>query len=347
MLADSDWSNKILNTFFVQNITDRKEDKMKRKTLYEIKQVPKEKKKFSDFHKHQTYYIMLIPMVAFFIIFAYLPMPGLYYAFVDYDFIRGLKSPFVGFKNFEFLFRGGADSIIWRLTRNTVLYNLAFITLGNICQIAVAVMLKEIQRKYFVKVTQTLMLMPYFVSMVIVGVIAYNLFNYNYGTVNNLLTSLGLEKYDFYQNPAVWPFIIVIINIWKGLGYGVVVYLAAILGIDESIYEAAYVDGASNWKRIKFITLPMLKPTVIMLVLLALGGILKGSFDLFYQIIGNNGLLLNATDIIDTYVYRSLAVNFNMGLGSAAGMYQSIFGFVLILIVNTIVKKTSPDNALF
>jgi ABC-type polysaccharide transport system, permease component len=302
---------------------------------------------FSDFRKHKTYYFMLLPMIVFFVLFAYLPMPGLYYAFVNYDFMKGLGSPFIGFKNFEFLFSGGADSIIWRLTKNTILYNLAFIILGNACQIAVAVLLKEIQRKYFVKISQTLMLMPYFVSMVIVGVITYNLFNYNYGIINNFLTSIGLEKFDFYQYPPIWPIIIVITNIWKGLGYGVVVYLAAILGIDESIYEAAYVDGASNWKRIKYITLPLLKPTMIMLVLLSLGGILKGSFDLFYQIIGNNGLLLNATDIIDTYVYRSLAVNFNMGLGSAAGMYQSIFGFVLIMIVNTIVKKVSPDNALF
>lgn len=320
---------------------------MKEKTFAYMGQKQGKRKWFSDFRKHKTYYFMLIPMVVFFIIFAYLPMPGLYYAFVNYDFIKGLGSPFVGFKNFEFLFRGGADSIIWRLTRNTILYNLAFIFLGNIFQIAVAVLLKEIQRKYFVKVSQTLMLMPYFVSMVIVGVIAYNLFNYNYGTINNLLTSMGLHKFDFYQNPGVWPFIIVLINIWKGLGYGVVVYLAAILGIDESVYEAAYVDGASNWKRIKYITLPLLKPTAIMLILLSLGGILKGSFDLFYQIIGNNGLLLNATDIIDTYVYRSLAVNFNMGLGSAAGMYQSVFGFALILVVNTAVKRISPDNALF
>lgn len=320
---------------------------MKGKTITYSSQRSIIKKWFLDFRRHKTYYFMLLPMVVFFLLFAYLPMPGLYYAFVNYDFMQGLRSPFVGFKNFEFLFRGGADSIIWRLTRNTIFYNVAFIALGNLCQIAVAVLLKEIQRKYFVKVSQTLMLMPYFVSMVIVGVITYNLFNYNYGTVNNFLVSMGLEKYDFYQNPGVWPIIIVIINVWKGLGYGVVVYLAAILGIDESIYEAAYVDGASNWKRIKYITLPLLKPTVIMLVLLSLGGILKGSFDLFYQIIGNNGLLLNATDIIDTYVYRSLAVNFNMGLGSAAGMYQSIFGFVLILLVNTVVKRLSPDNALF
>ncbi|OPJ60954.1 ABC transporter permease [Clostridium oryzae] len=304
-------------------------------------QVKKKKTRhFEDFRKHKTYYFMLIPMVVYFILFCYLPMPGLYFAFVDFDYIKLLRSPFVGFRNFHFLFQGGMDSVIWKLTKNTILYNLAFIGLGNLCQISVAVILKEIKRKYFVKVTQTMMLMPFFVSMVIVGVIVYNVFNYKYGIVNNLLTTVGLPKYDFYQNPGAWPIIIVLINIWKGLGYGTIIYMAAILGIDESIYEAAYIDGASNWKRIWHITLPLLKPTAIMLVLLALGGILKGQFDLFYQIIGNNGMLLNATDIIDTYVYRSLAVDFNMGRGSAAGLYQSLFGFILILSVNKIVNKS-------
>lgn len=305
------------------------------------------KRMFDDFRRHKTYYFMAIPMVVFFLLFSYLPLPGLYYAFVDYDFMQGLKSPFCGFKNFEFLFSGGMDSIIWKLTRNTILYNLAFIIVGNIAQITVAVLLKEIHRRYFVKVSQTLMFMPYFVSMVTVGVVVYNIFNYKYGIANNLLTSLGLEKFDFYQTPEVWPFIIVAVQVWKGLGYGSVVYMAAILGIDESIYEAAYVDGASNWKRIRYITLPLLKPTAIMLIMLALGGIIRGSFDLFYQLIRNNGLLLETTDIIDTYVYRSLAVDFNMGRGAAAGLYQSVFGFILVMTVNKIVKKISPENALF
>ena len=305
------------------------------------------KRMFDDFRRHKTYYFMAIPMVVFFFFFCYLPLPGLYYAFVDYDFMQGLKSPFCGFKNFEFLFSGGMDSIIWKLTRNTILYNLAFIIVGNIAQITVAVLLKEIHRKYFVKVSQTLMFMPYFVSMVTVGVVVYNIFNYKYGIANNLLTSLGLEKFDFYQTPEVWPFIIVAVQVWKGLGYGSVVYMATILGIDESIYEAAYVDGASNWKRIRYITLPLLKPTAIMLIMLALGGIIRGSFDLFYQLIRNNGLLLETTDIIDTYVYRSLAVDFNMGRGAAAGLYQSVFGFILVMTVNKIVKKISPENALF
>ncbi|MFS0724284.1 ABC transporter permease [Paenibacillus sp. 1P07SE] len=301
----------------------------------------------ADLRAHKTYYIMLVPLLLFFTLFSYFPMVGLYNAFTDYDFSKGLFSPFVGLKNFEFLFRGGMDSIIWKLTRNTILYNVAFIVLSNVCQIALAVLLRELTYRKFVRVSQTMMFMPYFVSMVVVGSIAYNLFNFNYGVMNNLITTLGFERFDFYKTPEVWPFIIVLVEVWKGLGYGTVIYLAAIMGIDESIYEAAYVDGASKWKRIRYITLPLLKPTLIILVLFAVGGIMRGQFDLFWNLVGNNGLLLNVTDIIDTYVYRSLTVNFSMGLGTAAGLYQSVFGLILILTVNGIVRKVDRDNALF
>ncbi|MNB81311.1 putative multiple-sugar transport system permease YteP [compost metagenome] len=313
----------------------------------ETKLLSKKRKWFSDFRAHPTYYFMLLPMIVFFVLFSYIPMFGLYYAFVDYDFSKGLASPFIGFKNFEFLFHGGMDSIIWKLTKNTILYNIAFIVLNNFFQITVAIMLKELVYKKFVKTTQTLMFIPFFVSMVIVSSIVYNLFNFDYGVVNGIITSLGFEKFDFYATPYVWPFILVGIEIWKGLGYGSVIYLASIVGIDESIYEAAYVDGATKWQRILHITLPLLKPTVIVLILFALGGIMRGQFDLFWNVVGQNGLLLNATDIIDTYVYRSLTVNFSIGLGSAAGLYQSLFGLVLILTVNAIIKKVDNENSLF
>lgn len=302
---------------------------------------------FADFRAHKTYYFMLIPLFVYFIAFNYLPLVGLYNAFTNYDFSKGILSPFVGLQNFEFLFKGGADSIIWRLTRNTILYNVAFIVLSNCCQIGMAVLLKEITFKKFMKTSQTLMFMPYFVSMVIIGSIIYNLFNFNYGVFNNLFTSLGMEKFDFYRTPWVWPIIIVVVEIWKSLGYGTVIYLASIMGIDESIYEAAYVDGATKWQRIRYVTLPLLKPTITILLLFAVGGILKGQFDLFWNIIGNNGLLLNATDIIDTYVYRSLTVNFSINLGTAAGLYQSVFGLLLILTVNAIVRRVDRENSLF
>lgn len=290
---------------------------------------------------------MLIPLFVYFIAFNYLPLFGLYNAFTNYDFGKGIFSPFVGLQNFEFLFKGGADSIIWKLTRNTILYNVAFIVLSNICQIGMAVLLKEIAFNKFVKTSQTLMFMPYFVSMVIIGSIIYNLFNFNYGVFNNMFAAFGMGKFDFYRTPWVWPIIIVVVEIWKSLGYGTVIYLASIMGIDESVYEAAYVDGASKWQRIRYVTLPLLKPTVIILLLFSIGGILKGQFDLFWNIVGNNGLLLNATDIIDTYVYRALTVNFSINLGTAAGLYQSVFGLLLILTVNAIVRKVDRENSLF
>lgn len=300
---------------------------------------------FYEVRKHKTYFIMLLPMIVYFIAFSYLPMVGIYMAFIRYDFAGGLfGSKFIGLENFKFLFSSGK---LWQLTRNTMLYNLAFILIGNFMQVLVAIMLKEITGKKYVKVSQTLMFMPYFVSMVIIGTIAYNILSPQYGMLNTALTRLGLETVDVYRSTKPWPFILVAVNVWKGLGYGVVVYLAALLGIDESIYEAAYVDGANIWTRIRYITLPLLKPTVIIMLLMAVGHIMRGQFDMFYQLIGNNGQLFRSTDIIDTYVYRCINQNPDFGQGSAAGLYQSVLGLFLILGVNGIIRKHDPDNALF
>lgn len=159
--------------------------------------------------------------------------------------------------------------------------------------------------------------------------------------------NMGLEKFDFYSSPGVWKYIVVFFRIWSGTGYGMIVYLSAITGIDSTVYEAAYIDGATVWQRIRFVTLPLLKHTFVLLLLFSLGGILKGSMDLFYNIIGDNSLLFAQTDIIDTYVYRSLRGTFNFTQSAAAGLYQSVFGFILVMIVNTIVKRLSPEDALF
>jgi len=298
-----------------------------------------------EFKKNKVLFFMLLPMIIYFVIFCYLPMPGAYIAFVDYNMSKGIfGSKFVGLKNFEFLIKNGD---LWRITRNTLLYNLVFLTLGNIFQIAFAIMISEINNKLYKKLSQSIILLPYFMSMVIVGVFAYNLFNYDYGFVNTILTSLGFERYSFYSDPYIWKYIIVAFNLWKSTGYGMIVYLASITGIDSELYEAAYMDGASHWQRIRYITLPMLKPTFVLLVLFGLGGILRGSFDLFYNLIGNNSVLYPQTDIIDTYVFRSLVGQFNLPLGAAVGFYQSIFGLVAVLTVNYIVKKIEPDYALF
>lgn len=297
-----------------------------------------------ELRQSKTLLLMIAPTIVFFIVFSYIPMIGVYYAFTKFDFDGGLfGSQFVGMENFNFLFKTG---VLWNLTKNTVLYNLAFILLGNIMQIICAVFLAQLSGKLFKKTAQSLMFLPYFLSWVLVGAFVYNLFS-DLGVVNSVLKQIGLQSYDFYLHTAPWKFIIVFFNIWKGLGYGTVIYLAAIMAISDEYYEAAKIDGATIFQQIRNITLPLLKPTFILLILFSLGGIMKGQFDLFYQIIGSNGMLYDATDIIDTYVFRSLTVNFDIGMGTAAGLYQSFFGFALIMIVNFIIRKTNKDYSLF
>jgi ABC-type polysaccharide transport system permease subunit len=300
---------------------------------------------FTEFRRNWVLFIMLIPTFVFFMINAYLPMLGVYFGFTAFNFRDGLwASPFVGFKNFEHLFK--AD--LFKLTRNTILYNLVFIGVGNVLQVIYAIFVSHISKKWFKRLSQTLMFMPYFVSYVILKVLVYNLFQYETGAINSLLVSLGLERLDFYNTPAYWPFLITLFYIWKNLGYGMVVYLATITGISDEYYEAAKIDGANIFQQIRYITLPLVKPTFIILLLYALGSIMKGQFELFYQLIGNNGLLYNITDIFDTYVYRiSTTQPLNIGIGTAAGLYQAIFGFVVIMVTNYFVKKRNEDFALF
>ena len=298
-----------------------------------------------ELKRKRVLFLMIAPTILYFIIFSYIPMPGAYVAFVDYNISKGIfGSKFVGLKNFEFLVKTGD---LWRITKNTLLYNVAFILIGNLVQVILAIMISELGSKWFKKVSQSVILLPHFISMVIVGFFAYNLFNYDYGFVNGILTSLGLEKHDFYSDQGIWKYIIVAFKIWAGTGYGMIVYLATITGIDQEIYEASALDGASLLQKIRYITMPLLKPTIVLLLLFSLGGILKGSFDLFYNLIGNNSVLYKQTDIIDTFVFRSLVGQFNFSQGAAVGFYQSLFGLIVVLTVNAIVKRIEPDSALF
>ncbi len=316
----------------------------------ERKVLPGQKKGsvFSELRKKKTLYVMILPAIVYFLIFSYLPMCGIYYAFINYNYVGGLfHSPFAGLSNFRYFFHGGLDSPVWMLTKNTILYNVVFIFLGNALQCIVAILLTEVSGKYFKRFSQSAILLPYFVSYVVVGTIAYNLFNYEFGVVNGFLKNWGMESVNFYSTPGIWPFLIVIFYLWKGLGYGTIVYLAAIMGIDREIYEAAKIDGCGILKEIRYITLPLLKPTFIMLILFNLGGIMRGQFELFYQLVGRNGQLFPTTDIIDTYIYRALTINFNVGVSTAAGLYQSVFGLIIVLTTNYLVKRADPDNALF
>lgn len=298
-----------------------------------------------ELKKNWILFLMLVPAFVYYLINSYLPMMGIYFAFTNFNFRDGLwASPFVGLKNFEFLVK----SQLGRLIRNTVLYNIVFIGLDNILQVFFAILVSQIVSKWFKKVSQTLMFMPYFVSFVILRVIVYNVFEYQYGLVNNMVTSLGGERIDFYNTPAYWPFIITVFHIWKGIGYGMVVYLATIMGVDGELYDAAMVDGANIFQRIRYITLPHLKPTFIILLLYSLGGIMRGQFELFYQMVGNNGVLFRTTDILDTYVFRITTTQpMNMGLGAAAGLFQSLFGFVVVILTNWLVKRKNSEYALF
>ncbi|GHU67210.1 sugar ABC transporter permease [Spirochaetia bacterium] len=298
-----------------------------------------------DLRHNKMLLFMLLPAVVFFIIFSYLPMAGIVLAFKELDFSLGIfSSPWVGFKNFVFFFTSGKA---WLVTRNTVLYNLAFIITGNLLNLIIAIVLSEMAGKFYKKVCQTLLLMPYFISWVVVNAILYNILNFEYGQMNTILARLGMERVDVYGQPEYWKYIIVIINLWKGMGYGSIVYLAAIMGIDREIYEAGDIDGASVFQQIWYITLPSLRPTIFILVLLSIGNIFRGNFDMFYQIIGNNGMLFNATDVIDTFVFRSLVQVRELGMSAAAGFYQSVLCFVILMVSNAVVRRVESDYALF
>jgi putative aldouronate transport system permease protein len=293
----------------------------------------------------KTLLFMIAPAVLYFLLFSYVPMAGIVLAFKQYRYDLGIMgSPWVGFENFKFFFMTG-DA--FRVTRNTMLYNAAFIIINNLLQIVVAILMAEIGSKLFRKTAQTLMFLPYFLSWVVVGAVAYNLFNYEHGTVNTLLRSLHIPELDIYTTPEYWKYILIFFSAWKAVGYGAVFYMASILSIDRETYEAAEIDGANVFQRIGYITLPSLRPTITILVLLAIGGIFRGDFGLFYQLVGNNGLLYQTTDVIDTYVYRSLLVNNEIGMSSAIGFYQSILCFATIMVTNFLVRKSDKENALF
>jgi len=291
-------------------------------------------------------FLLAFPGLLYLLINNYLPMFGIIIAFKEIDYSKGLwGSDWVGFKNFEFLFRTN-DAFI--MTRNTLLYNLAFIVFGTIVSIFLAILLYELRNRLSSKVFQATVLFPNLVSMVIVSYLVFAFLNSDSGLVNlSILRPLGLEEISWYSEPKYWPFILLITYLWKTAGYTSIVYFAFIAGIDKSIYEASKVDGAGKLRQIWSITLPLLKPAVILMVLLAIGRIFNSDFGLFYQVPLNSGALYSTTQTIDTYVYRALMQMHDIGMAAAAGLYQSIVGFVLVLAANKLVKKVDPDNALF
>lgn len=300
---------------------------------------------FQKLYNYRTLLLMLLPSAILVLIFAYLPIGGLIMAFKRFNYADGIfGSPWVGLDNFKFFFESGKAMLV---TKNTALYNLAFIAINTTLEIMFAVILSEMAGKRLKKLTQSTIFLPYFISWVIVGSVAYSLLSYESGTLNGVLESMGMDAINFYGEAGWWPLIIIFFSAWKGVGYGVVVYLAAILGVDGSLHEAAAIDGANIFQRIRYITLPSILPTVITLTLLALGKIFRGNLDLFYQLVGQNGALFDKTDVIDTYVFRMTIAATDVGQTVAIGFYQSVLCFITILIANWIVKKKDENYSLF
>ena len=298
------------------------------------------------FRKYGPYYLMMLPGLLYLLINNYLPMPGIILAFKKVNWRLGIfGSKWNGLKNFTFLLSSGQLATI---VRNTVLYNLAFIVIGTVLAIAVAILLNEVRSKAANRIFQTLILLPYLMSMVVVSYLAYAFLSVETGYVNNaILPALGMEPIRFYQEPGYWPFILILINTWKGIGFTSVVYLAAVVGISEDLFEAARVDGASKFQQIFKITLPCLKPTIITMFILSISKIFFSDFGLFYQVPKNSGILYPVTQTIDTYVYNALMNQNNPGMSAAAGLFQSVVGCVLVVLSNALIRKVSREDALF
>lgn len=295
--------------------------------------------------KYTPLYLMMIPGIAYLLINNYLPMFGLTIAFKDINYTKGIwGSDWVGFDNFKFLFQSSDAYII---TRNTILYNVAFIIIGLIVGIGLAILLNEIKNKIAVKFYQSIVLLPYLISMVLVSYLVYSMLSVNSGFMNHtILPALGIDPISWYNEPKYWPYILIIVNVWKGAGYSCIIYLASIISIDPEYYEAAKLDGASKWQQIRTITIPLITPVVIMLTLLQIGRIFYSDFGLFYQVPMNSGALFDTTNVIDTYVFRGLMQLGDIGMSSAAGLYQSLVGFALVLLSNYIVRLINRENAL-
>lgn len=295
--------------------------------------------------KQWPFYVMMIPGLIYLLINNYGPMFGMFIAFKQVDYSKGIwNSPWVGWKNFKYLF-ATRDALL--ITRNTILYNLAFILVGTVMGIIVGIFLSELRHTMETKFFQTVILLPYLLSWVICAYIGYAFLSKDSGLINHFLSAIGLQAVDWYNEPSKWPVILILVNLWKGLGYSAIIYMATIIGIDRSLYESAMVDGATKWEQIRFITLPLLKSTVIMLMIMSVGRMFYSDFGLFCQIPMNSGTIFSTTQTIDTYVYRALMQRNDVGMSSAAGFYQSIVGFILVLSANAIVRKLSPDDAMF
>ncbi|WP_150275328.1 ABC transporter permease [Paenibacillus tepidiphilus] len=296
--------------------------------------------------KDGSLYLLALPGIIILILFAYLPMSGLILVFKNYNFNDGIfGSPWAGLSNFEFFFSSMEDAM--RATRNTVMLNVLYMATGTFFSVAIAIILNELRSKWFVKITQSVMFFPYFISWIIIGAILFSLLDYDKGIMNQMFSALGLGQVDWYSSPWLFVIVMVLANIWKSAGYGAIIYYSVLQGIDTSFYEAARIDGASRWQIITKITVPMLIPSIILMSLLNIGGMLKGDLSMVMGVTFLNPLLLPTTDIIDVYVYRTAIRSGEFGFASAITLYQSVFGFILVLVANKLAGWYDKDSKLF
>jgi len=294
--------------------------------------------------------LMALPGAAWLIIFFYIPVFGNVVAFKDFHlspngFLDSLRtSPWVGWNNFKFLF-SSSDAFI--ITRNTVLYNVTFIILNLLLAVTIAIVLSELRSKRMIKIYQTSMLLPYFLSWIIISYFLYAFLSPEQGLFNAIITKGGGEAIDWYTTSKYWPYILIFMGVWKGIGYNSIIYFASIMGIDPTYYEAAEVDGANKWQQIRHVTIPQLVPLITILTILAVGNIFKADFGLFFQLPKNSGALYNVTAVLDTYVYNGLTSTGDLGMAAAAGLYQSVVGCILLVGTNLIVRRFDKGSALF
>ena len=311
-----------------------------------IKQSSRQGRTSRYLREYGPLWILALPALALLVAFSYIPMAGLVIVFKDYNFLKGIwGSPWVGFKNFEFFFYNMGNAL--RATGNTLFLNALNMFFGTLMSISLAIMFSEIRSKRYLKVTQTISIFPHFLSWAVVGGIATAFLSYDKGMINSILVTLGGERLDLYNTAGYWPAILTVFNVWKGSGYSAIVYYATISGFDPSYYEAAEVDGATLWQRILHITLPMLAPTVCILTLMSVGRIFYGDLSMMMSMHNLNPMLYETTDIIDTFVYRSITQLGDYSMASAVSLYQSMFGFVLVLLSNYIVGRFSSESRLF
>lgn len=298
-----------------------------------------------DLHKNRTLLLMALPGLVVVFLVSYMPMPGVVLAFKNYKVAKGIwGSDWVGLNNFQFLINSGTA---WQIIRNTLVLNTLFIIAAQVSSLTMAVLLNEVYHRYITKIFQSILFFPHFVSWVLVGFFTYAFLNSDTGYVNAILRSLGQNPVNWYGEPQAWYTILVLLSVWKGLGYFTIIYLAGMLGISPEYYEAARIDGANKLQEIRYISLPLIRPLVIINVLLAIGRIFFANFDFIYNVTRDSSLLLPTVNVIDTFVYRSLSALGNFNLAAAAGFFQAIMGLILVLLANALVRRFDKEQALF